>query len=100
MMQKLKVVPGTEKLLQEWNDDRLEMIKVQKEIANLEARVKCLRERMDNVPRRLENTLFRLEQPLGMKIGDDYIVVIHADHDDSFHIQVVDFNLREEIKSS
>jgi hypothetical protein len=98
MKKALKI--ATEKLLKEWNDDRLEMIKVRVEIAFLEARVEYLQNRMDDVPRRLENTLFRLDQPLGMKIEDDYIVVIHDERDDSFHIQVVDFNLREEIKSS
>ncbi len=80
-------------LLRHWNDDRLEMIKVRERIANFQARVDSLRDRMDGVPTQLENILFSLDQPIGLRIEDDYIVVIHDDSTDHFIIQTVNFTL-------
>jgi len=54
---------------------------------------------MGYIPCKLEDTLFNLSQPLGLKIGDDYVVV-QDPHRDNFVIQTIDFNLREEIKAS
>jgi phosphopantetheine adenylyltransferase len=87
-------------LLRHWNDDRLEMIQVKERIANFQARVDALQDRMDGVPTQLENILYSLKQSIGLRIEDDYIVVIEDDHTDCFVIQTVDFDLREEILNS
>jgi phosphopantetheine adenylyltransferase len=87
-------------LLRHWNDDRLEMVQVQERIANFQARVDVLRDRMDEVPSQLESILFGLAQPIGLRIHDDYIVVVEDDHTDCFVIQTVDFSLREGIINS
>lgn len=94
------IPPETEEQLQVWNAARLDMLETQEEIKILEARVKCLRDQMDSVPQRLENIIFNLEQPLGLKIGEDYVVVIQDPCNDRFVIQTVDFNLCQEIANS
>ena len=85
------------KLLTDWNNLRLDRENVKAEIAALETRVECLGDRMRSVHRSIESDLFFIEQPYGLKIGEDYIIVIRDSDQDVFTIQTVDFNLREEI---
>jgi phosphopantetheine adenylyltransferase len=94
------IPPKTEKQLKEWNDARLEIMTNQRGIENLEARIKYLRDRMDDITRGLENVIYDLEQPLGLRIGDDYVVLIQDSRDDSIVIQTVNFNFRQEIIDS
>jgi len=88
------IPPETEEQLKAWNADRLEMIKVQKEIDELNTKLVGLHEHMEGVSRRLENILIDLEQPLGLKIGEDYVVIIQDPCSDVFTIQTVNFDLR------
>ena len=83
--------------LTDWNTLRLEREDVQDEIKALEARVDCLSDRMIDIKRAIESELFFIEQPYGLRIEDDYVVVIRDEERDQFTIQTVDFNLREEI---
>jgi hypothetical protein len=93
------MTPETTQLLTWWNRDRLELLSLQRRMANLRSEEIVLRERMGKVPIQLESNLFTLDQPLGLKIDGDYIVVVQDTHSDDFVIQVVDFNPREEIKN-
>jgi hypothetical protein len=95
----MNVEPETVELLTIWNADRHEIDEIREEIKNHEARIDYLQNRMEGIPRTLANTLFRLDNPIGVKIEGDYIVVIHDEDTDHFTIQTVDFNLREEIKN-
>ncbi len=92
--------PEIEEQLKIWNDARLETVKVRKEIDELNTRLVSLHERMDGVSRKLENILFNLEQPIGLKIGEDYVVVIQDPYSDDFTIQTVNFDLRQKIANS
>lgn len=94
------IPPETEEQLRVWNAARLETVKVRKEIDELNTRLVSLHERMDDVSRRLENILFNLEQPIGLKIGEDYVVVIQDPCSDNFTVQTVNFDLRQEIADS
>ncbi len=91
------MIPEIEEQLKGWNKARLEIIEVRGEIERIQIRAKYLQGQMDSVALKLENTLFNLEQPFGLKIGGDYIVVIQDPQTDNFVIQTVDFNLREEL---
>ena len=91
------IPPETEEQLKAWNVARLEMVKTREEIDELNARLVSLHEHMESVSRRLENILFNLEQPIGLKIGDDYVVVIQDPRSDNFVIQTVNFDLRQEL---
>ncbi len=78
-----------------WNAARLRIANARGGIAKLEAEVRCLSDQMSDISHRLENILFNLDQPIGLKIDEDYVVVDTGS--DSFVIQTVDFNLREEL---
>ena len=82
-----------------WNDTRLVSDKITAEIEALKERRRELCDRMEKAVTLVETCLpgdFD-EEPLGLKIGDDYIVVVS--YDTCVCVQVVDFNLREEIIS-
>lgn len=91
------IPPETEEQLKVWNAARLEILDTQEGIETLETRLECLRDRMHNVSRRLENVLFNLEQPIGLKIDEDYVVAIQDPSSGDFVIQTVNFDLRQEI---
>jgi hypothetical protein len=86
-------------LLNKWNDLRIERLGVKASIATLETRVDQIEDQMRSVHIAVEGDLYFIEQPYGLKIGDDYIVVIRDAEQEEFTIQVVDFNLLEEIKN-
>jgi len=91
------MTPETTRLLTQWNQDRLAVQKLRERLHAIAADIALVEKRMGSIPIALEGSLFSMEQPLGLKIGDDYIVVIQDTQSDEFSIQVVDFNLREEI---
>ena len=93
------MTPETTRIITKWHQDRLDVSDLKKQIHALTVDVATLEKRMGQATIDLENTLFSLEQPLGLKIGDDYVVVVQDTRSDDFVIQVVDFNLREEIKN-
>ncbi len=94
------IPPETEEQLRVWNTARLGIVDTQEEIKILEERIKCRRDQMDDVARRLENILFNLERPIGLKIDDDYVVAIRDPYNDNFVIQTINFDLRREITDS
>lgn len=94
------IPPETEEQLKAWNDARLEIMTNHEGIEKLKARVVYLRDRMNDVERRLEDAIINLEQPIGLKIGEDYIVVIQDPHSTDCTIQNVNFNFRQEIIDS
>ena len=77
--------------LTDWNTLRLEQVGVKEAIKTLETRVECLSEEMHDIQRGIETELFFIEQPYGVKIDGDHIIVIHDDQRDEFTIQVIDF---------
>ncbi len=86
------------KLLECWNDARLEIAQLQAEIDSRQEHVEYLRDQMMGIPSKLEN-VYCSPDSFGEKIGDDYVVVIRMP-DDSLIIQTINFILREEIKNS
>jgi hypothetical protein len=89
--------PALVEALTTWNDTRLASNKLTVEIDALKARRRELDDRLEKTVTLVETILpgdFD-EEPIGLRIGDDYIVVVS--YDTCVCVQVVDFNLREEI---
>jgi len=95
----MKMKPELVAALETWNDTRLVMDKLTAEIEARKERRRELSDRLEKAVTLVETLLPEDfdEEPLGVKIGDDYIVIVS--YDTCVCVQVVDFKLREDIIS-
>lgn len=95
--------PEVKALLVRWHHLRQLIGGANEEIKSVRSDIKSFQAEMDSIPCRLGDVLFNLDEEIpGLKIGDDYVVVTGSPYvdDNNFVIQIVNFELLEEIKAS
>ena len=86
------MTPEVKTLLLQWLSARALVKKQDQLIASYEDDRQSFVEQMNEIPRKLEDLLCNLEEPLGLRVNDEYIIVIQDQRSSDFAIQIVDFN--------
>lgn len=88
-MTKSKMTPEVKRLLYNWNQARIESVEVAAAIQKLTHQQNILQKEMSFIEQKLEDVLIEIEEPIGLKIDGNYIVVVQDGC--YFNVNTVDF---------
>jgi hypothetical protein len=94
-LERQEMTPEIMKQLVKWNDARRERNGTQAGIDTLRERALELDEQMRTIETIVNRSIPELDSPVGVKIGDDFVVVI--DYNSCVGIEVIDFKTSEEL---